>query len=152
MRKTIISGVLGVGLVLLASGAGLAADNVRGAGSGPEFFPCPGQEFVLLFDSRADAFLLDAVADINGGMKVSTSDCCVEGDIWRTTVVEAKAQSTGQTKSAAGVVDDFAGAITRGVATGEHLYTVIVTYDAGVDIFPAEMSVCIEGAVTVTPR
>jgi hypothetical protein len=145
MRK-IIS--ISLPLVLLAMGligAGVASagesnvmDPELAASSPPPSGPT-SQTYNLVFSGPGDthSFYVEK-AQKAGDLTVDTMDCCIVGDNWTVTLNPDQPKNKDTSGTGDGNTSTFSGAATvhpwvRG--------TVTVSYDAGVDIWPAGMTV-----------
>jgi hypothetical protein len=98
------------------------------------------QEFFIVFYSADDVYVIDVEkAQGAGDLIVDTMDCCVPGDKWKVVVSEPNGNAA---KTETGVGDGSNSEYT-GAATAHPFVrgTVTVSYDSGVDIFPAGMQV-----------
>jgi hypothetical protein len=94
----------------------------------------------IVFANATETFTFDVVkAQGAGALTVETSDCCIHPDFWRATIDTALPSNPGNDVSEVGDGQfGFSGAATA------HPFisgAVTVSYDSGVDIFPAEMCV-----------
>jgi hypothetical protein len=145
---------LTLGLILMAGQSVWAQGNDRsGARIGSSgTTKCKGITVPLSFFSAGETFVFDVLPLTNGSLKVKTQDCCVPGDIWRAGVNENGTGFIGRSNAGTGDTDTFTGKVTKDAQAGNP-YVVIVSYDQGVDLFPAGMDVCFEGAAIVSdPR
>ena len=151
MRKLTVVAVLVLGL----AGAAVAGENSMGAA--PFVQPTPGvteQTFVLTFNGPDDTFTFDVCKAWKAGdLTVSTMDCCVVGDCWRVDLNPVDPLYKDTYGIGDGTIDAFTGAATvhpwvRG--------TVTVSYDHGVDMWPAGMTVKFiysnEKGMNITPQ
>lgn len=145
MRKIISISLALALLVLGLVGAGVAfagePTNVPGPGTA-DTPPPPGptsQTFWLTFWGPTDTFTFYVEkAQKAGDLTVDTRDCCIVGDNWTVTLNPAQPKNKDTSGTGDGNISTFSGAATvhpwvRG--------TVTVSYDSGVDVWPAGMEV-----------
>jgi hypothetical protein len=145
--------VLSLGLLLAGQSVWAqvnARDGARIGSSGTT--KCKGIDIGLTFESAGQTFVFDVLSLKNGSLKVQSQDCCVPGDIWRVGVNQNGTGFIGRSNAGTGDTETFTGKVTKDTEAGNP-YVVIVSYDQGVDDFPAGMDVCFEGAVDISdPR
>ena len=135
---------LGLSLSLLAL-VGVSAVATQDCNSGcagqGDGRPEPGPtdvEFLLSFSDADDthSFAVEK-AQKAGDLTVDTLDCCIPGDLWRVDLVSSQ-PNAATSGTGDGSITEFSGA-----ATGHPWVTGVVTvsYDSGVDVFPAGMTV-----------
>jgi hypothetical protein len=145
---------LSLGLILAAGQSVWAQVNARsGARIGSSgTTKCKGVDVSLTFSSAGETFVFDVFPLENGSLKVQTEDCCVPGDIWRVGINRNGTGFIGRSNAGTGDTDTFTGKASKDAQAGNP-YVVIVSYDQGVDLFPAGMDVCFEGAALISePR
>lgn len=144
MRKIISISLALALLVLGLVGAGVAfagePTNVPGPGAADAPVPGPpSQTFWLVFSGPTDNFTFYVEkAQKAGDLTVDTRDCCIVGDNWTVTLNPDQPKNKDTSAIGDGNTSTFSGAATvhpwvRG--------TVMVSYDSGVDVWPAGMEV-----------
>jgi hypothetical protein len=107
-------------------------------------------EYTLTFSSATDTFTfgVDKAGGDAGDLTVDTRDCCIEGDLWEVTFDTAQPANPANDVTAVG---NGSTAAFSGAATAHPFIRgdVTVSYDSGVDIFPAD--VCVRFQYTGSP-
>ena len=140
MRKFLTVGLSLSLLTVVGLSAMATQDCNQGcAGNGP---PTPGPTevtFDLVFNTADDTFTFTVdKAQRAGDLTVDTLDCCIAGDLWRVDLEASQPANQSETGIGDGNTSEFSGA-----ATGSPWVhgTVTVSYESGVDVFPAGMTV-----------
>lgn len=140
MRKLLTIGLSMSLLAAVALSAMATQDCNQGcAGNGP---PVAGPTEVLAFLSfdsadQTHSFTVDK-AQKAGTLTVDTLDCCISGDCWKVTLDATQPSN----QSAEGVGDGNTSTYSGAASVGPWVHgTVTVSYDHGVDVFPAGMTV-----------
>jgi hypothetical protein len=128
MKKRLLMAVALLGVVAFAT-----AGSATGASTTQAVY-------FLAFENADQTYTFDVVkAQGAGDLTVDTSDCCIHPDFWRATIDSALPANAANDVSGLGDGDfGFSGAATA------HPFisgAVTVSYDHGVDIFPAGMCV-----------
>jgi len=136
-----------LGLILATGATVQAQDNTLGPGVATTGPICPGVEYLLSFPTAGTTHSFTLESPDNGTVKVSTKDCCIEGDRWRGTIVRITAGGA-QSTVGSGSTTNFSGEMSKQISPAFD-YRLIISWDQllPAPIFPADMWVCFETTV-----